>query len=419
MPSSREVLRLGPLPLVSLAPFVWKGTRLIPSPAALKAAAPGTSFMISNRYPTYIENETYPLPGGEMNWFMSTAQANDPNVDNYIQQGSSSATVPDSFKQAIYTALLSQNTPQLTVFIHGLGNLFKDAIWGMSSLGANLAAFANYPGLVIGFDWPSYDENVSSAYYASNGYPYYFPPVATSGTIRDNINGSRPAFANLLSFLTTLRDCINGLTVSVVCHSEGNYMAELGLLHNTTSYFDHVLMLAADVNDAVLQTPDSNDPLVGQGNGIVQSATDVTVYFTGNDDVLPLSLYWWEYDYHNPEFGGRLGSAGPTYNAGSQPANVYSVDCSGVINVQNFKYLQQKKIIPTYSDGGSLSMHSSYLFIPQVVQDMAALITGTGPGGIANRVATANAGGYFMKLNNSNNQGAGEAEVAVATGGLG
>jgi esterase/lipase superfamily enzyme len=404
---------------MSLAPFLWQGTRVPVAPAAVgAAAAPGTSFIISNRYPTWIQNDTYPLPNGEMNWFMSTVQANDPVVDNYVQQGSSSATVPDSFKQAIYNALLSQATPQLTVFIHGLGNLFSDAIWSTSWLGTNLASFANYQGLVIGFDWPSYDEYVSGLYYASNGSPYYFPPVATSGTIRDNINGSRPAFANLISFLTSLRESVNGLTVSVVCHSEGNYMAELGLLYNATQYFDHMLMLAADINDAVLQQPFSGDTLIGQGNGIVHSATDVTVYFTGNDDVLPLSLYAWEYDYHNPEFGSRLGSAGPSYNAGPQSSNVYSVDCSGVINVKNFRYLQSQGIIPKNSDNGALSMHTSYLFIPQVLQDMKALITGSSPGGIPNRETTANAGGYFMQLNNNNNQKATESLAAVAAGGM-
>jgi hypothetical protein len=389
---------------IQLAPTAWRGSRLLPSAAALEpAAAAGNSFMISNRYPTLIENDTYPIPNGEMNWFLSTVQANDPNADNYQRQGGSSATVPESFKQAIYTALLSQATPQLTVFIHGLGNLYGDAIWGTSSLGANLAKFANYPGLVIGFDWPSYDEYVSGLYYASNGPPYFFPPTATFGTIRDNINGSRPAFANLLSFLTDLRNGIHGLTLSVVCHSEGNYMALLGQLNNATRYFDHVLLLAADINDAALQVPESGDPLVGQGNGIVQSGTDVTVYFTGNDDVLPISLYLYEYKYHNPEFGSRLGSAGPFYNSGTQPANVYSVDCSGVINLQNFQYLQNLGIIPKETDGSALSMHTSYLFIPQILQDMAAVVTGTSPGSVANRVTTANQQAYYMTLNNSHN----------------
>jgi hypothetical protein len=89
-----------------------------------------------------------------------------------------------------------------------------------------------------------------------------------------------------------------------------------------------------------------------------------------------------------------------------------------VINVQNFRYLQSKGIIPKQSDGGALSMHTSYLFIPQVLQDMKALITGGSPGSIANREATANVGGYSMQLNNNNNQVAGEALAAVAAGGM-
>ncbi len=387
---------------------VWVGSRLLPSAAALKpATTPGDSFMISNRVDTDAQwaIDIKPLPGGQMNWFLSTNQKNDPTRSDYVQQGSSSITPPDSFATAITAALTAQTgpNPQLTVFIHGLGNLFSDAIWGMSSIGADLATFANYPGLVIGFDWPSYGELESAEYYATNGNPYSFPPTKTSGSIRDNINGSTQAFTNLLAFLTGLRTTINGLTISLICHSEGNYMALLGLFGNTAQYFDHVLLLAADINSAALQQLNSGDALVGQGYGIAQSGGDVTVYFTENDDVLPFALYNFQYHYYNPEFGSRLGSAGPSYNAGQQLANLYSVDCSGVIDFKNFRYLQSQKIIPVDSDGGPLSMHTSYLFIPQILQDMAALITGAAPGSIANRVPTGNPQAYYMTCNNSNN----------------
>jgi hypothetical protein len=376
----------------------WKGSRLGPSPAALKSpGVAGTSFLISNRTQPQNPNDTTPIANGAMNWYLSTVQANDPTAANYSAQGNSAPTVPESFKIAIYTALLSQETPQLTLFIHGLGNLFADAIWGTASLGANLAAFADYPGVVIGFDWPSYDENDSGLWYAS--LPYAFPPKGTSGTIRDNINGSRPAFANLLGFLSDLRNCIDGLTISLVCHSEGNYMAMLGLWGQKSVTFDHILMLAADINNGAFRTPASG--LVGQAAGIAAAAADVTVYYTSNDDVLPMSLYEYEYDYHNPMYGGRLGSAGPAYNDGAQQANLYSVDCSSVINVRNFTYLQQQNIIPTNTDGGALTMHTSYLFIPQVIDDMAQLLTGVQPVGIANRTPAANARAFTMQLNNS------------------
>lgn len=401
MPPSREVIRVSMPAVVQLAPSIWTGSRLLPSAAALEAAVPGSSFMISNRTTSW--GFIVPLGGGELNWLLSTVQVNDPNPDNYQQQGPSSATPPASYRQAIVSALTAQASPQLTIFVHGLGNLLPDAIWGTSSLGANLAKFAGYPGLVIGFDWPSYNERDSAVWYASNGNPYSFPPSNTWGTIRDNINGSTQAFQNLVSFVTGLRSDVTGLTISIVCHSEGNYMALLGLLKNQTQYFDHVLLLAADVNNAVLQAPDSSDPLVGQANGIVQAGKDVTVYFTLNDDVLPLSIYTYGYHYHNPEFGSRMGSTGPSYNAGQQSANVYSVDCSGVINLQNFRYLQNQGVIPIQSDGSDLSMHTSYLFIPQILQDFAALFTGTAPNNIANRQAAANQGAYTMLLNNSNN----------------
>jgi esterase/lipase superfamily enzyme len=387
---------------LQIAALVWQGTELVASPAAFKfAAVQGYSFMISNREQTILPDSTYPIANGEMNWYLSSVQANDPNVDNFKQQGSTSATAPASFLTAITNVLTAQTPPRLTVFIHGLGTLFENAIWGTSAIGANLAEFAQYPGLVIGFDWPSFDATWSGLHYASNKNPYVFPPKGTQGTIRDNINGSRPAFTNLLTFLTTLKSSISGLTISLICHSEGNYMAELGFLENTTQYFDHILLVAADINNAAVATPISEDGYVGQGYGIVQAGGDVTVYFNGNDDVLPISLYAYEYTYHNPEFGSRLGSAGPSYNAGGQPANVYSVDCSGVINVQNFQYLQGLNIIPTKEDGGSLSMHTSYLYIPQVIKDMAAVITDSAPGTIANRAPTADQGGYFMELVNS------------------
>lgn len=80
---------------------------------------------------------------------------------------------------------------------------------------------------------------------------------------------------------------------------------------------------------------------------------------------------------------------------------MYSVDCGAVINVQNFQYLQNQKIIPKESDGSALSMHTSCLFIPQILQDIAASITGANPGSITNRVATANQRAYSMTCNNS------------------
>ena len=121
-------------PRARLLPPGWTGSRLLPSAAALKpATTAGASFIISNRVDPDAQWAHYinPLPGGQLNWFLSTVQANDPTRDDYVQQGSSSTTAPDSFSSAITAALTSQTgpNPQLTVFIHGLGNLFSAGRW--------------------------------------------------------------------------------------------------------------------------------------------------------------------------------------------------------------------------------------------------------------------------------------------------
>jgi hypothetical protein len=47
--------------------------------------------------------------------------------------------------------------PQLTVVIHGLANLFSTSVSELASVGGGLQQYAQYYGLVIFFDWPSYD----------------------------------------------------------------------------------------------------------------------------------------------------------------------------------------------------------------------------------------------------------------------
>jgi esterase/lipase superfamily enzyme len=91
----------------------------------------------------------------------------------------------------------------------------------MTTLGSGLQQYANYYGLVISFDWPSYGELDSSIYYSSS--PYSFPPTKTFGTVRDNINGTVGAFGNLITMLQQIQ---SGLEVQInfICHSEGNYM---------------------------------------------------------------------------------------------------------------------------------------------------------------------------------------------------
>ena len=92
---------------------------------------------------------------------------------------------------------------------------------------------------------------------------------------------------------------VPGLKVSILCHSEGNYMMMLGMYQLTCVKVDQIILFAADINNAALQYPPSG--LTGQGSYIVPNANRVTTYYSANDDTLADSIaaYQW-LGYHNP-----------------------------------------------------------------------------------------------------------------------
>src|SRR6267154_117766 len=199
------------------------------------------SYIITNRqYPANTWVSIDPLPSGQM-WFYMANSPYDPESSDYNavpqqpdQQPVPSTTPPQAFLTALTTDIqLQTGIPQLTILIHGLNELFDDVIGLLSQVGNGLPQYAPatspYEGLVIAFDWPSYGEIESGADYAST--PYAFPPQADSGTIRDNINGSASAFLNLLTMVQQLQINIPNLQVNLVCHSEGNYMAMVGMYY--------------------------------------------------------------------------------------------------------------------------------------------------------------------------------------------
>jgi esterase/lipase superfamily enzyme len=315
---------------------------------------------------------------------MSTAGVDDPNPKDYAPQGSSPSNAPPSaFLDAIVAQLSQQQSPpQLTVFVHGLATVWTDAINGAATLGANLAK-VGYPGLVIGFDWPSYSALTSLAYYASG-----YRDAAISGTIRDNINGSVGSFQAMLAFVNTLRASVSGLKVSLVAHSEGNFMAMLGAPPAGSGVvFDQTLLLAADINDAAFFA--EGDAYAGQGAALAALSGLVTVYYTRNDNTLAGSQAGFQsLGYHNPAYGGRLGQTGPDFNGGAQLSNLVSVDCSAVLNPLMLK--SDPEVPP------SVSLHSSYFYVTQVLQDLAATLAGVAPAQVANRAAKANTNDYLM-----------------------
>lgn len=328
-----------------------------------------------------------PLGGGNL-WFYWAPGEYNAEAASYTPAATTASTQPP----ASYQSRLIQDiqaASQLTVIVHGLGNLFATSIMQMSVLGNGLQQFPQsaYDGLVISFDWPSYDLLDSSIYYASGNN---FPPEASSGTVRDNINGTAAAFENFLAMLQTIQSKISGLQVNFICHSEGNYMMMLGMYEQLqskpaqTPFIDQVLLVAADINNGALQ---SSGPAsyTGQGMAISKVSNGVTIYYSSGDDVLPHSQDLKRKD-HNPSYPDRLGLEGPdSYSTTATPlaANAYGVDCSAVINQASIEQIPQ---VPP-----GTSTHSAYFYIPQVLGDWAAVLTGTAPGDVPNRTANPNA----------------------------
>ena len=356
------------------------------------------SYIITNRNTpsaTAAAN-IYPLPNNEL-WFYTAPSQYDPEVNDYTAVGPSSQTASPAFLTALVADLqvaIDNGFPQLTLLIHGLGNTFGTSINELSILGNGMQQFTSYYGLTISFDWPSFDSLDSAMYYSAT--PYSFPRSQTSGTIRGNINGSVGAFANLITMLFELQAKLPSLELNLISHSEGNYMAMLGLNAafnaKTALILNQVLLVAADINSGALQV-NGSQPYTGQGIPISTLANSVTIYYSNNDDVLPLSQQDLA-SYHNPSFLDRLGLGGPNnFDNSALPSNTFGVDCSAVISEPVIAKIPQ---VPP----GTTS-HSSYFYIPQVLGDWAETMMGNAESAVENRTANANAQdgqGFIMNL---------------------
>lgn len=349
------------------------------------------SYVITNRQQpcySYYAN-ILPEPNGLL-WFYMASGQYEADACNYEPAAATPSDVPPSnFLAALEADLkiaISNGCPQLTVIIHGLGNLFTDSVQEMTVVGTGLQQYANYGGLVISFDWPSYDELDSGTYYGPGSWA--FPPAATPGTIRGNIGASTSAFTNLMNMLQSIKADLPSIQVNFICHSEGNYIMMVGMFAqpNTKPIINQTLLVAADVNNGALQKT-NNPPNAGEALPIANLSDRVTVYFSSGDDVLPYSEDWPVYYNHNPNYLKRLGLEGP-YSFPDLAANAWGVDCSNVINDTTIKQIPQ---VPKGNDS-----HSAYFYIPQVLQDWAQTLNGTAANQVVNRQKTSNPNDFTM-----------------------
>ncbi len=323
------------------------------------------SYMITNRATpeATAHDDILPLPDGGVSYYIADGQYvtdssryNSEDHDKFM-----SALNQDVEQQASVSGAL-----QLTIYIHGLSVLFDKALCSTAEFGANLLQYGPYPGLVIGFDWPCYAAASVTRYASSQE----FPPTKTQGTIRDNINGSRDAFKTVLADIRGLTT--QAMKLNLICHSEGNYMAMLGMYQwlSDDPQIDEALVVAADINSGAFQVAPEGDA-DWNAKGVSSNSRRVTVYYSKNDGTLGASKSTYK-NSHNPTYPERLGQAGPD-DSTALLSDVYAVDCQNVVNDDN-------TAIP---DG--ITKHISYRYIPQVLQDMTQTMLGEDAAAITNR----------------------------------
>lgn len=329
-------------------------------------AAPGVAFaysyMITNRATPFATDfsQIVPAAPGNLSYFTATGAYQSSNPQTNYQE------VSEAVFLSRLTADLAKTTTngqqQLGLYIHGLGNLLTDAMTETAQFGCSLAQSGEWTGLLIGFSWPSYDLLESGLFYATSGPP--LPPLdpQRSGSIRDNILGSRTSFASLLNLLQSqiVAPSNAPVALSLLTHSEGNYMLMAGLAGmSSPPSLSRCAMLAADISAVSLQTGE-------QGQAITESCRGVTVYYSGADVTLGSSNYEY-FQYHQQDYPTRLGQAGPYYGFTSPqlPANVTGVDCSSVTVYPAVAHITD--------------VHSSYRSVPVILADIAQTLLGKAP----------------------------------------
>jgi len=327
---------------------------------SLGASCPGvpfaSSYMVTNRARPFAETRSnvVPAPPGQLSFFTAAGAYQADQVKFRYR-----TTSAQSFITRLRNDLGLQVAPRksLAIYIHGLAYLFDSALTSTAAFGCTLAQpqqgfSTGYTGLVIGFSWPSYGPVESARFYASS------PPNPPSGTIRDNILGSRESFVSLMQMLA---DGLQGIPVdiSLLTHSEGNYMLMVGMTAlaaaNPSFKVQHCLMMAPDISAVSLQTAQ-------QGQAIADICQDVAVYYSGTDPDMTVSNYEFV-QFHVKDFPTRLGQIGPYYYSNPTPlnANVTGLDGSKVtVDVP----------------GGIPAVHSSYRSLPPIVLDLTQTMLG-------------------------------------------
>jgi esterase/lipase superfamily enzyme len=325
--------------------------------------APQSFYMISNR--TYDSSTgqfgTTVAQGGALTFL--SAPATNPTTWTV-------ASSQETWVQQVQADIQRCGGPA-TVFVHGYGVTYSDATSVFPTYFSNIVG-AGYPGVLIGFDWPSDDIGI-------------WQPTAFQNAKAKGAQTGQLSFPLLATVLQQIKGT-SALALSVICHSMGNYVMYSGASAFSQSgkpLLDQVLCIAAMLEYNGYNSAQSATYCLD----ITQAASQVTLYFSANDDVLPQAEKS-GYDGY-PE----LGITGPTYDS-TLLSGVVGLDCSPVVNAANAKQWNP--------NGNPLSrIHTSYFFIPEVLSDIQQVLADVPAGSISDRTLTSPPSGYTENATSS------------------
>lgn len=264
------------------------------------------------------------------------------------------------------------------LFVHGYGVPFTSVVQVFPTYFSNLsgAQGGGFEGVLIGFDWPS--DDLGGTLHQARGFQ--------EAKAKARETGER-SFPRLLQVLRAIRTSALPVppALTAICHSMGNYVMFAGApafapATGERPLFDQILCVAAMLESNGFDDPNSRT----YGSDIVAAAARTTIYFSSHDDVLPLAELP-GYDHYK-----ELGIHGPRYGSTLLP-RVVGVDCSAVVDRANAE---------RYEPGsGRILAHTSYFYIPEVLQDIVGTLVGVPADRSGDRTAVPASGeaGYAMK----------------------
>jgi len=198
----------------------------------------------------------------------------------------------------------SKQESHILVFVHGYNNPIPIVMQRHRRLRDDLAA-ANFPGIVVSFDWPAGDTGA-----------FYLEDLA------DANRSALQLVSDGIMLLASLQQPGCTVHIHLLAHSMGAYVTREAFtaaddadeLTGQTWRLSQAMLVGADISARSLR---SEDP---RSNGLYRNCTRLTCYSSRHDGVLNLS---------NAKRAGIAPRAGRVGLPESSPSHAVNVDCTG------------------------------------------------------------------------------------------